>query len=205
MDKIICIGKNYQDHAAEMQEVQPTEPIVFFKPPSCGYELKNNESIALPFYRGEIHHEIEVVVKLYKKNVIGIALGLDLTLRERQKECKRSGHPWEIAKSFSKSALVTPFIAVRDFPQWEESPFTLKVNGMLKQSGTLKQTTHSVNQLILFLDRHFPLCDGDILFTGTPAGVGALKTNDHLELRWGPLHYEIKLKNLLPKENSNLS
>src|SRR5690349_2563986 len=100
MDKIICLGKNYQDHIKEMKEEAPEMPVLFIKPPSCMIEVKDKGSITLPWQRGEIHHECEVVFKLYKKNIIGLGLGLDLTLRDLQKTLKAKGHPWEISKSF---------------------------------------------------------------------------------------------------------
>ena len=103
MDKIVCLGKNYSDHIQEMKEAAPEMPVIFLKPPSVLKEIKNNTSIVLPWDRGVIHHELEIVFKLYKKNIIGLGVGLDLTLRETQKKLKEMGHPWEISKVFKNS------------------------------------------------------------------------------------------------------
>jgi 2-keto-4-pentenoate hydratase/2-oxohepta-3-ene-1,7-dioic acid hydratase in catechol pathway len=189
MDKIICLGKNYNEHTLEMKEKAPEKPVLFIKPPSVFIEIKDNKSIALPWERGTIHHELEVVFKLYKKNVIGIGLGLDLTLRDLQKKLKENGHPWEIAKVFKHSAIVTPMKAIRDFDNWVSTPFTLKVNGELRQQGKLTDAVLDPNQIIHHADEFFPLRDGDLIFTGTPAGVGPLKAGDSLELEWGPIHH----------------
>lgn len=188
MDKIICLGKNYNEHTLEMKEKAPDKPVLFIKPPSVFIEIKDNKSIALPWERGSIHHELEVVFKLYKKNVIGIGLGLDLTLRDVQKKLKENGHPWEIAKVFKNSAIVTPMKATRDFTDWVNTPFTLKVNGELRQTGKLSDAVLDPNQIIHHIDEFFPIRDGDLVFTGTPAGVGPLKAGDSIEMDWGPIH-----------------
>jgi 2-keto-4-pentenoate hydratase/2-oxohepta-3-ene-1,7-dioic acid hydratase in catechol pathway len=187
MDKIICLGKNYNEHTLEMKEKAPEKPVLFMKPPSVFIEIKDNKSIALPWERGNIHHELEVVFKLYKKNVIGIGLGLDLTLRDVQKKLKENGHPWEISKIFKNSAIVTPMKATRDFDDWYNTPFSLKVNGELRQTGKLSDAVLDPNQIIHHIDEFFPIRDGDLVFTGTPAGVGPLKAGDSLELEWGPI------------------
>lgn len=190
MDKIICLGKNYLDHSAEMKEKQPEKPVLFLKPPSAFIEIKDNSRVVLPWNRGTIHYECEVVLKLYKKNVIGIGLGLDLTLRDVQKKCKEAGHPWEIAKVFKNSAIVTPIKGVRDFPQnWQETPFRLKVNGEVKQESSLSKAVMKADEIIHYIDEYFPMNDSDLVFTGTPAGVGPLKPNDVIELEYGPIQY----------------
>lgn len=190
MDKIICLGKNYTEHSAEMNEKQPEKPVIFFKPPSCFVEIKDNARIVLPWNRGEIHYEAEVVLKLYKKNVIGLGLGLDLTLRDIQKKCKENGHPWEIAKSFKNSAIVTPIKGTRDFQKdWQQTVFRLKVNGELKQEASLSQAVMKADEIIHYIDQHFPMNDGDLVFTGTPKGVGPLKPNDIIEMEYGPIKH----------------
>jgi 2-keto-4-pentenoate hydratase/2-oxohepta-3-ene-1,7-dioic acid hydratase in catechol pathway len=185
MDKIICLGKNYSDHIAEMKEAAPEKPVLFLKPPSVYHEIKNNSSIKLPWERGTIHHECEVVFKLYKKNIIGLGLGLDLTLRDVQKQLKEKGHPWEISKVFKNSALVTEIRATRDFGNWQEIPFTLKVNGQIKQESKLSEAILNPNEIIHHVDAYFPLRDGDLIFTGTPAGVGPLQPGDLIEMKYG--------------------
>ncbi len=190
MDKIICLGKNYSDHTLEMKEAQPEKPVLFMKPPSCFIEIKDNAKVVLPWHRGNIHHECEVVLKLYKKNVIGLGLGLDLTLRDVQKKLKEAGHPWEIAKSFKNSAIVTPMKGLRDFPKdWQETVFTLKVNGEIKQQSSLSKAIMKPDQIIHYIDEFFPIHDSDLVFTGTPAGVGPLKPNDVIELEYGPIKH----------------
>lgn len=193
MDKIICLGKNYAAHATEMQEPLPERPVLFLKPPSCFLELKDKGTVQLPWQRGSIHHECEVVLKLYKKNVIAVALGLDLTLRDVQKELKAKGHPWEISKCFKNSALVTPMTGQRDFPDWRTALFRLKVNGEIRQESSLEKALFSPDQAILHADYFFPLRDGDLVFTGTPEGVGPLKPGDLIKLEWGPINLETRL------------
>lgn len=193
MDKIICLGKNYSDHIAEMKEAAPEMPVLFLKPPSVLKEIKNQGTISLPWERGMIHHECEVVFKLYKKNIIGLGLGLDLTLRETQKQLKEKGHPWEISKVFKNSAIVTPIQGVRDFLNWQETPFRLKVNGEIRQESKLSNAILKPNDIIHYVDKFFPLCDGDLIFTGTPSGVGPLRPNDLIELQFGPIEYSFQL------------
>lgn len=187
MDKIICLGKNYPEHAKEMQEKAPEKPVLFLKPPSVLLEIKEGAKVPLPWQRGVIHHECEIVLKLYKKNIIGLALGLDLTLREVQKKLKENGHPWEISKVFKNSALVTPMQGLRDFTNWQETPFSLKINGELKQTGKLSDALFKADEIIHYVNEYFPLCDGDLIFTGTPAGVGPLKPFDRVEMNFGPI------------------
>jgi 2-keto-4-pentenoate hydratase/2-oxohepta-3-ene-1,7-dioic acid hydratase in catechol pathway len=193
MDKIICLGKNYSDHVAEMKEDSPEFPVLFLKPPSVLKEIKNQGTIALPWHRGLIHHECEVVFKLYKKNIIGLGLGLDLTLRDTQKELKQKGHPWEISKVFKNSAIVTPIQGVRDFLNWQETPFSLKVNGELRQQSKLSNAILKPNEIIHYIDKYFPIQDGDLIFTGTPSGVGPLNPGDTIEMNYGPIEYTFQL------------
>jgi 2-keto-4-pentenoate hydratase/2-oxohepta-3-ene-1,7-dioic acid hydratase in catechol pathway len=194
MDKIICLGKNYVEHTLELKEVAPERPVLFIKPPSVFLEPKDKAQVTLPWERGLIHHECEVVFKLYKKNIIGLGLGLDLTLRDVQKKLKENGHPWEIAKTFKNSAIVTPIKGLRDFPkEWQEEPFTLKVNGEIRQTGKLSQAVLKADEIIHYVDQFFPINDGDLIFTGTPKGVGALKPGDQIEMIFGPIHHSFKL------------
>lgn len=194
MDKIICLGKNYSQHTLEMKEVAPERPVLFIKPASVLVEPKNKGELLLPWERGLIHHECEIVFKLYKKNIIGLALGLDLTLRDVQQKLKASGHPWEIAKTFKNSAIITPFKALRDFPQdWQATPFSLKVNGEIRQSGKLNEALLDANQIIHYVDEFFPILDGDLIFTGTPQGVGPLNLGDLVELSFGPIEHSFRL------------
>ena len=192
MDKIICLGKNYLAHAQEMKEALPEMPVLFLKPPSCYKELKDNSQIVLPWHRGTIHHECEVVLKLYKKNVIAVSLGLDLTLRDVQKKLKENGHPWEISKCFKHSALAAPFIGQRDFPEWRTETFRLKINGELRQESSLPKAILSPDQAIHHANDFFPMSDGDLVFTGTPEGVGPLAPLDVVTLEWGPINLSFR-------------
>lgn len=193
MDKIICLGKNYSDHIAEMKEAPPEMPVLFLKPGSVFHEIKNQGSIVLPWERGLIHHECEVVFKLYKKNIIGLGLGLDLTLRDLQKQLKEKGHPWEISKVFKNSAICTPIQGVRDFLNWQDTPFILKVNGEIRQESKLSNAILKPNDIIHYVDKFFPICDGDLIFTGTPKGVGPLQPDDLIEMKFGPIENTFRL------------
>lgn len=194
MDKIICLGKNYSEHIHEMQEPAPEKPLLFIKPASSFVEIKEDARIQLPFHRGEIHHELEVVFKLYKKNIIGLAVGLDLTLRDIQKKLKELGHPWEISKVFKHSAIVTPMKGVKDFGEdWKTLPFTLKVNGEIRQEACFADALMGADQIIHHIDAHFPINDGDLVFSGTPKGVGPLRPGDQLELGFGPINYKFSV------------
>lgn len=194
MDKIICLGKNYSDHTLEMKEKAPDKPVLFIKPPSVLIEPKDKATVILPWERGTIHHECEIIFKLYKKNIIGLGLGLDLTLRDIQKKLKENGHPWEIAKTFKNSAIITPIKGLRDFPkEWQDTEFTFKVNGEIRQQSKLNNAIMKADEIIHYVDEYFPLCDGDLIFTGTPSGVGPLKPNDFIELSFGPIEHSFKL------------
>ena len=193
MDKIICLGKNYHEHTIEMKEKAPERPVLFLKPASSFIEIKDNKDIPLPWHRGSIHHECELVFKLYKKNIIGLGVGLDLTLRDLQKKLKENGHPWEIAKTFKNSAIVTPIKGVKDFNDWQNTPFTLKVNGELRQEARLADAILKADEIIHHIDEFFPICDGDLVFTGTPKGVGPLNPNDVIELDFGALHHKFRV------------
>ena len=194
MDKIICLGKNYPEHSNEMNETQPEKPVLFLKPSSVLLEPKDKGQVILPWSRGTIHHECEIVFKLYKKNIIGLGLGLDLTLRDLQKRLKENGHPWEISKTFKNSAIVSPIKGLRDFDKdWQNTPFELRINGEVRQSARLNEAILKADQIIHYIDEFFPLCDGDLIFTGTPKGVGPLHPGDVIELHFGPISHSFRL------------
>lgn len=191
MDKIICIGKNYSTHIKEMNEPTPY-PLLFLKPQSSFKELTQNDAIPLPWKRGKIHYECEIVLKLYKKMVIGIGLGLDLVLRDLQKELKEQGHPWERAKVFKNSAISTPLRGAKEFGDWKNEEFTLKINGEIRQQAKMSDAILNPDQIIHYIDENFPISDGDLIFTGTPSGVGELHPGDECELIFGPINYKFK-------------
>lgn len=187
MDKIICLGKNYAEHAQEMKEALPEKPVLFIKPASSLCEVTDKSVVLLPWHRGVIHHECEIVFKLYKKNIIGLGLGLDLTLRELQSELKKKGHPWEMAKTFKNSAIVTSMKAQRDFQDWQNEKFSFFINDELKQQACMNDALMKANDIIHYLDPLFTLCDNDLVFTGTPKGVGPLNPGDKVKMQWGPI------------------
>ncbi len=193
MDKIICVGKNYPNHAAEMGESQPEEPVLFLKPPSCLVQLpepkalKEHPKVRLP--SGEIHHEIEVVFRVGsqkegKDPFVAFTLGLDLTRRDIQSKLKKQGHPWDISKVFSNSAIVGPWFAWSQWKDYRQKAFSLLVNGERRQVGSPTDKLWPSERCLALAKNYFPICEGDLLFTGTPPGVGPLKSGDYLEFHW---------------------
>jgi acylpyruvate hydrolase len=187
--KIFCIGRNYAEHAAELNNPLPKKPIVFMKPPTA--LLLDNKPFYHPAFSNEIHYELEVVIKIKKngKQVLPefahdyyeeIALGIDFTARDLQDELKQKGHPWEIAKSFDHSAVLSPFFPLKNFEK-NNIPFVLKVNGQVRQDGNTKNMIFSFDELICYVSKYFTLQKGDLIYTGTPAGVGKIEIGDHLE------------------------
>ena len=188
--KIICIGRNYTEHAKELNNPVPEEPIFFMKPDSA--LILNNQPFFLPDFSNEIHHEVEVVLKINRlgKNIDEkfahryyeeIGLGIDLTARDLQQKCKAAGKPWEIAKAFDGSAPLGTFIKKQNLPDVNAINFYLDINGKTVQKGNTKDMIFSFDSLIAYLSKFLTLKIGDLIYTGTPAGVGPLKISDHLE------------------------
>lgn len=182
--KLICIGRNYGEHAKELGNAAPDEPVIFLKPESALIPLGG--PIRLPAFSNDVHHEAELVFSIARRNGQAIAdrvtLGLDLTARDVQQALKAKGLPWEKAKAFDGSAYVADaFTAVESFPAGHRIEFMLKRNGHVVQSGHSGQMLFDVPTLIAHVERYMRLETGDLLFTGTPAGVGALKPGDRLE------------------------
>lgn len=196
MDKIICVGKNYLEHAKELGDAIPEKPVLFIKPPSVLRAITDPSSICplpLPEHRGAVHHECEIVLQVGKNSQIAaVSLGLDMTLRDLQRQQKESGHPWTTSKVFPGSAIVGPFLETADFPDWEKEPFEFYLNGILRQKGAAPQMTLTVHEMIPYVETYFPVCEGDLIFTGTPSGVGAVNKNDVARLSWGPLKFQVK-------------
>lgn len=190
---IYCVGRNYVLHAKELGNEVPTSPFLFSKPTHALVEA-NGEEVILPGDQGAVHYEVELVIQMGKDYKPGMkvdelvdrmALGIDFTLRDVQSEMKKKSLPWLIAKGFPNSALITKFI---DFPGEEECKkidFALIKNGEQVQLGNISNLLFSLQTLIDFSARHFGLGEGDILFTGTPEGVGRIHDGDHLTLVWG--------------------
>ena len=188
--KIICIGRNYADHAKEMKSELPTEPIFFLKPDTA--LLKNGNSFFYPEFTKDLHYECELVVQIQKvgKNIAEkfapkyyskVTLGIDFTARDLQQNCKEKGLPWEIAKAFEHSAPISnKFIEISSL-DFENLTFELYKNGEKVQTGHTSDMIFSIDKLIVYVSKFMTLKTGDLLFTGTPAGVGPVKIGDKLE------------------------
>lgn len=188
--KILCIGRNYVDHAKELNNPVPKEPVFFLKPDTA--LLTRNKPFFYPDFSNNIHFETEVVVKINRlgKNIEErfahkyyeeIGLGIDFTARDRQDNCKTKGLPWEIAKAFDGSAAIGEFVAKSSLPESKAWNFHLDVNGERRQSGSTADMLFSIDQIIAYLSQFFTLRTGDYIYTGTPAGVGPIKIGDYLE------------------------
>ena len=188
--KIFCIGRNYAAHAEELGNTAPDRPMVFMKPPTA--ILPNNKPFYYPDYSTNIHFECELVVKIAKNGrhvqpefaqdyIGGIGLGLDLTARDLQQELKSKGHPWEIAKGFDNSApLGASFFTPDEFTDVNNLSFRLEKNGEVVQRGQSEKMIFDVETLICYVSKFFRLQKGDLLFTGTPEGVGPISIDDEL-------------------------
>lgn len=188
--KIICIGRNYTAHAAELGNQVPTAPMLFMKPSTS--LLINNKPLYYPDFTRDLHYEVELVLKICKNgrhvqpefadsyyNEIG--LGIDFTARDLQEACKNNGHPWEIAKAWDNSAAISStFIQVDNLPDRNSIKFDLKQNGQVVQQGDSAMMIHSFADIICYASKYFKLQFGDLIFTGTPAGVGPVQRGDLL-------------------------
>lgn len=188
--KIICIGRNYADHAKEMKADVPTEPVFFMKPDTA--LLKDGMDFYFPDFTKDLHYECELVVRIEKvgKNIAEkfaskyysqVTLGIDFTARDLQQKCKEKGLPWEIAKSWEQSApLSNEFINVSDL-DLNNIQFELKKNGEVVQVGHTSDMLFSIDKIIAYISRFMTLKTGDLIYTGTPAGVGPVQIGDMLE------------------------
>ena len=188
--KFICVGKNYSEHIKEMGSVKPTEPVIFIKPDSS--LIQKNDPFIIPSFSSIIHYEIEILVlinrlgrhikeefssKYYNK----ITVGIDFTARDYQNELKEKGLPWEKSKAFDGSALVGQWKDKNTFDDLDKLEFHLLKNGQKVQQSNISEMLWSIDELISHSSKFFTLKIGDILFTGTPSGVGPVKKNDLLE------------------------
>lgn len=187
--KIICIGRNYVEHISELENERPEEPVIFLKPDTA--ILGKVADFYIPTFSDEIHHEIELVIKIDKvgkyidekfahKYYSEITVGIDFTARDLQKKLKDKGLPWEKAKAFDGSAVVGTFIPVADL-DIENLDFELLKNGNTQQKGNTQQMLWKVNELIAYTSQFFTLKKGDLIFTGTPSGVSKVVADDVLE------------------------
>jgi 2-keto-4-pentenoate hydratase/2-oxohepta-3-ene-1,7-dioic acid hydratase in catechol pathway len=188
--KIIAIGRNYAEHAKELNNPVPTSPVIFMKPDTA--ILKDNKPFYHPDFSQDIHHEIEVVLKISKEGkhisekfaanyYDEIGLGVDFTARDIQSRHKEKGLPWELAKAFDGSAPISNFIPKAELGDLYNLSLRLDVNGETKQDGNTKDLLFSFERLIAFVSQYITLKKGDLIFTGTPAGVGKVNVGDHLE------------------------
>jgi 2-keto-4-pentenoate hydratase/2-oxohepta-3-ene-1,7-dioic acid hydratase in catechol pathway len=187
--KIICVGRNYADHIAELNNERPSAPVIFLKPETA--QIRQGEPFFYPDFSNDIHHEVELVVKINRvgKNIEErfahkyydeIGVGIDFTARDLQSELKAKGLPWELAKAFNGSAPVSEFVPVSDFEDIQNLNFNLDINGETRQEGNSSMMLYRINYLISFVSRYFMLKKGDQIFTGTPKGVGPVKIGDKL-------------------------
>ncbi len=187
--KIICIGHNYHDHNKEMNRSTPTDPVFFMKPDTA--LLRDGEPFYLPDLGSSIHYELEVVLKICKNGKFiepkfagnyfeEISLGIDFTARDLQNQCKANGWPWEKAKAFDHSAPIGQFIGKKEFTDLENLNFQLELNNQVVQNGFTKDLIFKFDQILSYVSRFVTLRQGDLIFTGTPAGVGPVAIGDHL-------------------------
>jgi 2-keto-4-pentenoate hydratase/2-oxohepta-3-ene-1,7-dioic acid hydratase in catechol pathway len=187
--KIICIGLNYRKHAFEMGWNLPEEPVVFLKPDSS--ILKNNKPFFLPHFSDNIHYEVEVVIKISKlgKGISArfapryfdeVTLGIDITARDLQNRLTKSGMPWEISKCFDGAAPIGSFIPVTGVKDMRDLDFRLEINNKVVQKSNTSDMIFGFNEIVEYVSKFFTLKTGDLIFTGTPSGVGQLKRNDNL-------------------------
>jgi 2-keto-4-pentenoate hydratase/2-oxohepta-3-ene-1,7-dioic acid hydratase in catechol pathway len=189
--KIICIGRNYAAHVEELKNEMPAEPIFFMKPDSS--LLRNNEPFFIPDWTNEVHHEIELVIKINRlgKNIEKrfahryfdeIGLGIDFTARDVQNQLREKGLPWEKSKAFDKAAVLSSVFFMKSiFSDLDSINFKLDVNGEVVQEGNSGLMIFSFDEIISHVSKYVTLKIGDLIYTGTPAGVGPVKIGDHLE------------------------
>jgi 2-keto-4-pentenoate hydratase/2-oxohepta-3-ene-1,7-dioic acid hydratase in catechol pathway len=188
--KIICIGRNYADHISELNNERPTEPVIFMKPDSA--ILPNKNPFVIPAFSNDIHHEVEILVKICRvgkhidakfthKYYEEIGLGIDFTARDVQSTLKEKGLPWEKAKAFDHSAVIGNFISKKNYSSLENINFELKSNQVTVQEGNTSLMLWKIDELIAYVSQYFTLKIGDIIFTGTPKGVAKVTEGDVLE------------------------
>jgi len=188
--KILCIGRNYTEHIKELNNEKPDEPVIFTKPDTA--LLKNNVPFYYPDFSNDIHHEVEILLKICKegkyiapkfahKYYDAIGLGIDFTARDLQSKAKEKRLPWALAKGFNGSAPISEFLPLKDFSNLENINFSLKINAEVKQAGNTSLMLFRFDEIICYISKFITLKKGDIIFTGTPKGVGPIQKGDKLE------------------------
>ena len=192
LGKVVCVGRNYAEHAKELNNPVPTEPLLFIKPGSCVVPL--DESFSIPAERGAVHYEAEIAVLIGKPlskkpnaeevmdAISGFAPALDLTLRDVQDQLKAKGYPWEVAKAFDGACVLAPFVPGDAVVDLRDIGIRLSLNGAVRQDGNSRDMLNPILPLIQHICGHFSLQPGDVILTGTPAGVGPLASGDQLQL-----------------------
>jgi acylpyruvate hydrolase len=190
--KIVCVGRNYSAHAQELGNAVPDKPLIFLKPDTA--VLRGNQDFYHPDFSNDIHWECELVYRIAKEGkhvnrrfawqyVDGIGLGIDFTARDLQDEIKKKGHPWTLAKMFDGSAPISEFLDPATFPDHKNLHFELRVNNVIRQVGFSGHMIFSLDVLIEYITQFITLKKGDLIFTGTPEGVGKVSIGDHLQAR----------------------
>jgi 2-keto-4-pentenoate hydratase/2-oxohepta-3-ene-1,7-dioic acid hydratase in catechol pathway len=188
--KLICIGRNYAQHISELKNEKPTEPVLFLKPDTA--ILLKKQPFFIPDFSDEVHHEVEVLVKINRvgkhidvkfahKYYDEIGLGIDFTARDLQQKLKEKGLPWEKAKAFDGSAVVGKWVSKSKFENLDNLPFSLLKNNKTVQTSTTQDMLWSIDEIIAYVSQFFTLKIGDIIFTGTPSGVSPVQPNDSLK------------------------
>jgi acylpyruvate hydrolase len=188
--KILCVGRNYGEHAKELGNSVPENPVIFCKPDTA--LIKDNGPFYLPDFSNDVHHEVELVIKISKSGkriseqfargyFEEVGLGIDFTARDLQTQLKSKGLPWELAKGFDGSAPIGKFVKLDSVNHPSDISFSLKKNGTVVQQGSNAQMIFSFEKIVAFVSQYFTLKVGDLIYTGTPAGVGAVKAGDRLE------------------------
>lgn len=194
LGKIACVGRNYREHAKELNNPVPKEPLIFLKPSTALQSIESR--IELPSGKSACHYECEIALLVGKplssvsseealNGIVGVGLGLDLTLRTLQSDLKQQGHPWELAKAFDGACPLSPFVKMHDFQSlssMDQLGLSLCIDGVLRQRGWIKDMIFPIPDLLAYITQHFTLLPGDVVMTGTPAGVGLLKRQQLIEM-----------------------
>jgi 2-keto-4-pentenoate hydratase/2-oxohepta-3-ene-1,7-dioic acid hydratase in catechol pathway len=200
--KVVCVGRNYLEHVHELRNPVPEKPVLFMKPATALVSL--DALLHLPADQGRCHHEVELAVLIGRRlqqadaqtartAVAGYALALDLTLRDLQDQLKSKGLPWERAKAFDGACPISGFIPPEQLADPQNTPLTLTVNGVLRQRGNTGQMMVGIFDLLAHISENFTLLPGDVVLTGTPAGVGELKAGDRLEMTLADYRFQARI------------
>ncbi|MEY2987730.1 MAG: hypothetical protein RJB13_1251 [Pseudomonadota bacterium] len=206
MDKIICVGKNYPDHAAELGDKQPDKPVLFLKPPSVLRTHTNSGTaleLTLPSHSTAVHHEIELVFRVRREGfrmsieeahnaLDAVTVGLDMTLRDLQTSAKKAGAPWTTGKVFPDAAIVGPWLEFSALQDIENQKFSLHIDDTLRQQSSAKEMLFKPAECLSYASQFFPICEGDLLFTGTPIGVAPVSVGQSAVLTFSTISYCVR-------------